>query len=166
MATNASYRVPFRRRREGKTNYRLRGRLLKSGQPRACTRISLRHAYVQLIQYSPEGDRVLVSATSKELEKFGWEFSCPNIPTAYLTGILAAKKASDKDITRAVLDIGLKVPTKGNRAFASLKGLIDGGIEIPHTEDVFPDEERLNGAHLRKDQKELVEAVRKKILEG
>ena len=166
MAVNASYRVPFRRRREGKTNYRLRSRLIKSGLPRACVRSSLRQFYIQLIDYSPSGDKVVVSATSRELEKYGWKHTCPNLPTAYLTGLLAAKKAGDNDISGAVLDIGLAVPSKGNRAFAGLKGMLDGGMDIPHSEEVFPDEERLMGAHLKGERGALVEEVKKKIMEG
>lgn len=166
MAVNASYRVPFRRRREGKTNYRLRGRLIKSGKPRACVRNSLRHSYIQLINYGPQGDRVVVSATSRELEEFGWKHSCPNLPTAYLTGLLAAKKAKEAGITGAVLDIGLKVPSKGNRTFAGLKGLIDGGMDIPHDEEVFPADERLTGSHLGSDVGAQVEDIKKKIMEG
>jgi len=166
MAVNASYRVPFRRRREGKTNYRLRGRLIKGGVPRACVRNSLRHSYIQLIEYRPEGDHILLSATSRELEKFGWTSSCPNIPTAYLTGLLAGKRAVDRSIGGAVLDIGIKVPSRGNRMFAVLKGLIDGGMDIPHSDEVFPSKERLAGAHLAGDMGDKVEGVKKKIMEG
>ncbi|EQD30588.1 50S ribosomal protein L18P, partial [mine drainage metagenome] len=35
MSTGPRYRVAFRRRREGKTDYRARLRLLKSDRPRA-----------------------------------------------------------------------------------------------------------------------------------
>jgi large subunit ribosomal protein L18 len=166
MAVNASYRVPFRRRREGRTNYRLRGRLIKSGKPRACVRNSLRHSYIQLINYGPQGDRVVVSATSRELENYGWQHSSPNVPTAYLTGLLAARKAKAANITEAVLDIGIKMPTKGNRTFAGLKGLIDGGMDIPHGEDILPDDDRLAGAHIGPDVAGKVEEVKKKIMEG
>lgn len=166
MAVNASYRVPFRRRREGKTNYRLRARLIKSGAPRACIRTSLRHTYVQLITYEPQGDRVIASATSKDLEAYGWKHSCPNVPTAYLTGLLAAKRAREKDIDSAVLDIGLRVPTRGNRAFAGLKGLLDGGVDIPHSEEVFPADDRLAGAHLKGGAGAELEQIKKKIMEG
>ncbi|RLI44668.1 50S ribosomal protein L18, partial [Candidatus Bathyarchaeota archaeon] len=38
MATGPRYRVPFRRRREGKTNYRLRRALVLSKQPRLTVR--------------------------------------------------------------------------------------------------------------------------------
>ncbi|MHA2075285.1 MAG: 50S ribosomal protein L18, partial [Candidatus Hodarchaeales archaeon] len=30
----------------------------------------------------------------------------------------------------------------------ALKGIIDSGIDIPHSEKVFPDENRMNGQHI------------------
>ena len=47
-----------------------------------------------------------------------------------------------------MLDIGLAANSKGGRVYAALKGMSDAGLEIPHSEDVYPDEERLNGAHI------------------
>ena len=29
-----------------------------------------------------------------------------------------------------------------------MKGMIDAGLEIPHGEDVLPDEDRINGMHI------------------
>ena len=40
MSTGPRFRVHFRRRREGKTDYRVRLRLLKSGTARAVVRFS------------------------------------------------------------------------------------------------------------------------------
>lgn len=39
---------------------------------------------------------------------------------------------------KAVLDIGLVATTTGNRVFGALKGAIDGGLQIPHSEKRFP----------------------------
>ena len=91
-----TYKMPFRRRREGKTDYRNRLALLKSGKYRLVVRKSLKYITVQIIEYDEVGDRTVVSVSSKQLRTFGWQFSCDNIPAAYLTGILIAKKASDK----------------------------------------------------------------------
>lgn len=33
---------------------------------------------------------------------------------------------------RAYLDVGLTRTTTGNRVFAAMKGVVDGGIEVPH----------------------------------
>lgn len=36
------------------------------------------------------------------------------------------------------LDLGLARATKGNRVFAAMKGAIDGGVNIPHSDSIFP----------------------------
>ena len=51
-------------------------------------------------------------------------------------------------VKKAFLDIGLHIPSKGTRVFAALKGVIDAGIEVPHGEDVFSDENRITGKHI------------------
>ena len=62
--------------------------------------------------------------------------------------MMAAKRAMKAGVSSAVLDIGRITPTPGGRAFATLKGLVDGGLEVPHYEDLFPDEGRINGSHI------------------
>lgn len=42
----------------------------------------------------------------------------------------------------AVLDIGIRRPTVGNRVFGVMKGACDGGINIPHSVKKFPGFER------------------------
>jgi large subunit ribosomal protein L18 len=37
----------------------------------------------------------------------------------------------------------------GGGLFAALKGAVDGGVEVPHGEDVLPSDERVQGAHLK-----------------
>jgi len=39
---------------------------------------------------------------------------------------------------KAVLDIGLVRTTTGNRVFGALKGAVDGGLYIPHSNKRFP----------------------------
>jgi len=142
------YRVPFRRRREGRTDYRRRLSLLRSGRPRAVVRKTNAGVVVQLCEYADRGDRILASAVANELKDLGWTASTGNVPAAYLTGYLAGRRAAAKGVTSAVLDIGRHHPTKGGRVFAVLKGLLDAGIEIPHDAGVIPPENRITGAHL------------------
>jgi large subunit ribosomal protein L18 len=149
MAHSAKYRVPFRRRREGKTNYRLRLKLLLSRKPRLVARKSLNNMVAQLVAYDEKGDKVLVSAHSRELVKMGYKGHCGNIPAAYLTGLLLGKKALKEGYNEAVLDIGLNAATKGAAVFAILKGAVDAGMDIPHSEDILPEEERINGSHVK-----------------
>ncbi len=149
MATGPRYRVPFRRRREGKTNYRSRRALVLSRVPRLVVRLSLKHAIVQVIEAESIGDKVLVSAHSNELSKaYGWLSNRGNIPSAYLTGLLCGFKAMANGVDKAFLDIGLHIPSKGTRIFAALKGAVDAGVEVPHSEDILPDEGRISGKHI------------------
>lgn len=150
MATNPRHRVPFRRRREGKTDYRARLKLLRSGKARLVVRRSLKHTIVQLVAYEESGDRVLASSTTGQLRELGWTFSTGNTPAAYLAGLMAGRRASRAKITEAVLDIGRIRPSKGSKVFAALKGVLDAGIEVPHTDGVLPSEERIRGGHLNK----------------
>ncbi len=166
MVRGPRKRVAFRRRREGRTDYRLRSRLLRSGLPRAVVRASNRSVSVQVMSYDPTGDRVLSSAVSTELRKLGWEKSTSSIPAAYLTGYLAGRRALENGVEEAVLDMGLHVPTKGSRVFASLKGLLDAGLQIPCGEEILPSEERTRGEHIGEDAVKAFEAVMSKMEDG
>jgi len=148
MAKGPSYRLPFRRRREGKTDYKARKALIISKLPRVVTRVSLRHMNVQIIEATPTGDRVIASAKSQELRNYDWKTPCGNLPSAYLTGLLCGVRASGKKVKEAVPDIGLTQPTKGARIFASVKGVVDAGVKVPHSTEKLPSEERLKGQHI------------------
>ncbi|HIP17683.1 MAG TPA: 50S ribosomal protein L18 [Methanothermococcus okinawensis] len=162
MARGAKYRVPFRRRREGKTDYRLRLKLLLSKKPRLVVRKSLNNISAQIIVYDEKGDKVLVSAHTKELVKMGYKGHCGNLPAAYLTGLLLGKKALKEGYKEAILDIGLHGATKGAAVFATLKGAVDAGMEIPHGESILPEESRINGTHI----KEYAELLKKEDSEN
>jgi len=149
MAKGPRYRRPFRRRAEGKTNYHRRMKLLKSKKLRAVIRASNNHIIVQIIQSKIGGDKIIVSAHSKELvSKFGWNANTGNIPAAYLTGFLAGTKAKKQNVQEAILDLGMFLHR--NRVLAAFKGMVQSGIEIPHNEDFFPDniEEIITGSHI------------------
>lgn len=169
MKLSPTYKMPFKRRGEGKTDYKKRLKLLLSKKPRLVVRKSLKYIQAQIVEFSKKGDRVLVSANSKELKKLGWEFACDNLPAAYLTGLLVGKKALEKGIKEAILDSGLYASTKGNRIFAVVKGARDVGLNVPTGEEVLPSEERIKGLHIAgylekfKSMPEKFEEVRKKV---
>jgi len=149
MAKGPRYKVPYRRRREGKTNYRKRLKLLLSRKPRLVVRITNRRIIAQIIEYHPDGDRVLVGVDSTMLARdYGWKGDLNNTPAAYLTGLLVAKKALEKGIKEAILDIGLHTPTRGGRVFAVLRGAVEAGLEVPHSPEVLPDDSRIRGEHI------------------
>ena len=148
MAHGPLYRVAFRRRREGKTDYRSRLALLKSGETRAVVRTTNRNVIVQFVSYDEQGDRVVATAEARELVDLGYKAAGNNTPSAYLTGRLAAQRAKEAGVEASVLDIGRANPHKGGVLFGALKGVVDGGVAIPTGEGVFPAEERLRGEHL------------------
>lgn len=147
MAHGSRYKVAFRRRREGKTDYRARLRLVESGKPRMVVRITNNQIITQIVNFTPYGDKTLVSAHSNELRKIGWLGSSKNTSAAYLVGFLCGKKALKK-INEAVLDIGLKSSKKGARVFAALKGAVDAGLHISHDDLILPGDERIKGEHI------------------
>jgi len=149
MGKGPSYSVPFRRRREGKTDYRSRRALVLSGLPRLVIRGTSKHTITQVIEAKATGDRVVVSANSRELsEKYGWQGSCGNLSAAYLTGLLCGCRAVASGIKEMVLDIGLHTPSRAARVFAALRGAIDTGLVVPHDKGVLPDDSRISGQHI------------------
>ena len=127
-------------------------------------RKSLKHTIVQFIKFDSQGDQILASASSIELRKLGWNMSTSNLPAAYLTGLLAGKRAIANKIESAVLDLGLYTPVKGSKLFASLSGMLDAGIDIPHGKEILPAEERIQGKHISNTMPVEFEKIKNKIL--
>ncbi len=148
MAHGSRYKLAFKRRRDGKTDYRARLNLIGLDKSRLVVRITNQHTIAQIINVKVNGDETVVSAHSNELKNLGWLGSGKNTSAAYLTGFLLGKKALEAGITKAVLDIGLKSSTRGARIFATLKGAVDAGLIVPHGEVVLPAEERIRGEHV------------------
>ena len=148
MAQGTNYKVAFRRRREGNTDYGARIKLVDYEKSRLVVRVSNAHATVQVIDYAPEGDITVASAVSKQLANYGYLGATGNISAFYLTAYLCAKRALAAGVENAILDIGLKSPIKGSKIFAALKGAVDAGLEIPHGDFIFPEDERIRGEHV------------------
>jgi len=148
LAHGSKYKLAFKRRREGKTDYRARKNLIGLDKSRLVVRITNQHTIAQIINVKMDGDETVVSAHSNELKKMGWLGSGKNTSAAYLTGFLVAKKALEAGITAAVLDIGLRSSIKGARIFAALKGAVDAGLKVPHNDIILPADERIRGEHV------------------
>lgn len=148
MAQGSRYKVAFKRRREGKTNYGARLKLIGLDKHRLVVRVTGNHTIAQIVDVQIEGDQTLVSAHSQELKNMGWLASGKNTSAAYLTGYLCGKKAIKEGITEAVLDMGLATSTKGSRVYAVIKGAIDAGLEVPHNDVILPSEDRITGEHI------------------
>jgi large subunit ribosomal protein L18 len=149
MATGPRYKVAFRRRREGRTDYHQRLKLLMSKQARVVARRSLKHMRLQLVIPKPEGDQTMVHADSTELGSYGYTGPTGNTPSAYLTGLLFGYKARKAGYENAVLDMGLQVSSTGCRVYAALKGIVDSGLDVPHNPEIFPGESRIRGEEIK-----------------
>jgi large subunit ribosomal protein L18 len=120
---------------------------------------------VQFIKFEPAGDQVIASASSIELLNMGWNGSTSNLPAAYLTGLLAGKRAVAEKVESAVLDIGLHAPIRGSKVFASLRGMLDAGVDISHGDDILPPDDRIAGKHISESFVKDFEKFKNKILE-
>ncbi|KAG8489521.1 hypothetical protein CXB51_017543 [Gossypium anomalum] len=185
------FQVKFKRRREGKTDYRARIRLInqdknKYNTPkyRLVARFTNKDIVAQIIHASISGDIVLAAAYSHELPHYGLEVGLTNYAAAYCVGLLLARRvlkqlemdteyegnveATGDDFTvepaesrrpfHALLDVGLVRTTTGNRVFGVLKGALDGGVDIPHSEKRF--------AGFNKDSKQLDPEGHRKYIYG
>jgi len=170
------FQVKFKRRREGKTDYYARKRLVvqaknKYNTPkhRMIVRITNTDIIAQIAYARIEGDKIIASAYAHELPQYGVKVGLTNYAACYCTGLLLARRILKKfsldgiyegqkevdgemysveDVEkgpgafRAHLDIGLARTTTGARIFGVMKGAVDGGIEVPHSEKRFPGYDR------------------------
>eukprot|EP00953_Heterococcus_sp_UTEX-ZZ885_P003470 2388-Heterococcus_DN1.PRE.2 len=97
------YQVKFRRRREGKTDYRARKRLIcqdknKYNAPkyRLVVRFSNRYVNCQIAYATIEGDKIMCQSNSRELERYGLKTGLKNYAAAYCTGLLCARRLLQK----------------------------------------------------------------------
>jgi len=97
------FQVKFKRRREGKTDYYARKRLIlqeknKYNTPkyRLVCRISNKTVTCQIVYARIEGDVILASAYSHELPRYGIKVGLTNYAAAYSTGLLLARRLLKK----------------------------------------------------------------------
>lgn len=97
------YQVKYRRRREGKTDYRARRTMVlqdktKYNQPkyRMVVRITNADVITQIVHSKIAGDQVLMAAYSHELPAFGVKVGLTNYAAAYCTGLLLARRTLKK----------------------------------------------------------------------
>jgi large subunit ribosomal protein L5e len=173
------FQVKWRRRREGKTNYRKRRQMItqdknKYNTPkyRLVVRRTNRDIIAQIVLARIQGDYVVASAYAHQLVLHGALVGLTNYAAAYATGLLLARRVLTKfglakkyegvvnptgelyNIEavkgarrpfKAFLDTGLARTTTGARIFGVLKGAVDGGINVPHSEKRFPGFNREKG---------------------
>jgi len=174
-AYHKRYQVKYRRRREGKTDYQARKRLVvqdknkyNSPKYRLVVRCTNKDVVCQIMHSKITGDVCMCAAYSHELPKFGVDVGLTNYAACYCTGLLCARRllkklgldepyegqtevdgemynVEEEDGPRpftCVLDVGLTRTTTGAKVFGALKGAVDGGLLIPHSEKRFPGYDR------------------------
>jgi large subunit ribosomal protein L18 len=141
-----TYIHTLKRIRDDKTNYRRRAALLIGRHSFVTVKVSDQNVAAQVLKPTSTGDLVLASAHSRELEKQGWKGGLNNLPACYLTGLLVANKALEKGVKNAVLYIGKDHFT--SRVAACMKGILDGGVSMPVSEESLPEQGRITGQHI------------------
>lgn len=150
-----------RRRYEGKTDYKARFYLLKSGKARVVFRKTNRFLQAQIVTSDIAQDKVIITVSSKDLLQHGWpeklSGSLKSLPAAYLMGCLLAKKTKIKS---GVLDIGLLSHVPKSRIYAFVKGMKDSGFDIPVNDDVLPTDEMMNN---KEETAKLIKQIKEKL---
>jgi len=102
-AYHSRFQTPFRRRREGKTDYYQRKRLVtqhkakyNSPKYRLVVRFTNKDIICQIVSSQITGDIVLTAAYSHELPRYGISHGLTNWSAAYATGLLVARRALQK----------------------------------------------------------------------
>jgi len=157
-----------RRRREYKTDYAKRIKLLKSEKPRIVFRKTNKYIIAQYVESEEARDKIIIGISSKILLKHGWPLeskgSLKSIPASYLTGYLMGKTIKEKKLKTPIVDFGMLKTLHKTSPHAFLKGLLESGIEIKTQEKTFPEESRIKGENLKK--KIDVQEIKSKIDKG
>ena len=134
-----------RRRAEGRTDYKARFGMVKSGMPRVVVRKTNRYILGQVVKSKEAQDFVIVNTSSKDLMGKGWPSdkvgSLKNRVAAYLTGYNLGKLALSKKISEGILDIGMHRNIQKSRMFSFLKGVIDSGFKVQHSKEALPSDD-------------------------
>jgi len=166
------FQVKNRRRREGKTDFRARRKMVRQDKNkfnnkkyRLVVRFTNKRVICQIMYATIRGDMIVSQANSSELTKYGVPCGHKNYAAAYCTGLLVARRTlkkfgldetfkgkeeldgedyhvedeeNDQRPFKCILDVGLQTTAVGHRMWGALKGAVDGGLHIPHTNKKFP----------------------------
>ncbi|KAE8694866.1 60S ribosomal protein L5-1 [Hibiscus syriacus] len=190
------FQVPFKRRREGKTDYRARIRLINQDKNKYNTpkyrfvvRFSNKDITAQIVSVNilVTWFLLLLTHTSFHVMVLKWvlQTMLQLIALGCFWGALSLRclkwmmniramgeglnvEATGEDYSveptdtrkpfRALLDVGLIRTTTGNNVFGALKGALDAGLDIPHSDKRF--------AGFSKDNKQLDAEVHRKYIYG
>lgn len=156
-----------KRRKQNRTDYGRRVKLLKSKKPRIVFRKTNRYIIAQYVTSKEAQDKISLGVSSKHLTKHGWpekfKGSLKSIPASYLTGYLIGKQIIKKKLETPIMDIGMIRAIHKTKIYSFAKGLIDSGINIKHDEKIFPSEESIQGKNLKEDFSTIFNEIKSKI---
>jgi large subunit ribosomal protein L18 len=160
-------KVDKRRRREGKTDYATRFKLLRSEMPRIVFRKTDRYIIAQYVTSKAAQDKIEIGLTSKNLLSYGWpkefEGSLKSVTASYLTGFLLGKEIIKGKLETPIVDFGMLRTIAKSKLFAFLKGIIDAGIKIECPKESFPEDDRISGKNLKSDFSKTFKEIKLKI---
>jgi len=146
-------RTQKRRRKENKTDYLKRLKLLKGEKPRIVFRKTNKFIISEYIVSKEAQDKVIIGFDSRKLNDYGWpknaQGSLKSITASYLIGYLIGKAIIKQNLEMPILDTGMNRAIHKNKIYAFIKGLIEAGIKINCKKEFFPEESRINGQHLK-----------------
>eukprot|EP00897_Mesotaenium_endlicherianum_P005889 jgi/Mesen1/5328/ME000266S04520 len=156
-AGKTDYRARLRLVTQDKNKY-------NSPKYRFVVRFTRKDIIAQITYATLAGDVVVSAAYAHELPRYGLKVGLTNYAAAYCVGLLLARRTltkyglaeeyegatevsgedynveagEGKQPFKALLDVGLVRTTTGNRVFGALKGALDGGLDVPHSDKRFP----------------------------
>jgi len=138
------FQVKFRRRREAKTDYRARKRLITQDKNKYSTpkyrlvvRFTNKDIIAQIFSADLDHDVCLSAAYAHELKRYGLKVGYTNYAAAYATGLLLARRVNEKfglselyegqkDVTGEAYDVNEDADPEGRAPF---KALLDVGLK-------------------------------------
>jgi len=143
-----------KRRKNHKTNYLKRFKLLKGGLPRIVFRKTNRYLIAQYVVSKEAQDSVKIGLNSKKLLNYGWpkenKGGLKSISASYLLGLLMGYKITKEKLKPPIMDFGLYRVLPKTKMHSFIKGLIDSGVKIKHKEEHIPSEEKIKGQNTKK----------------
>jgi len=138
------FQVKFRRRREAKTDYRARKRLItqdkckyQTPKYRLVIRFTNRDIIAQIFSSDLDHDVCVAACYSHELKRYGLKVGFTNYAASYATGLLLARRVNEKfglselfegqtDVTGELYDVNEDADLEGRAPF---KALLDVGLK-------------------------------------
>ncbi|PRT53308.1 60S ribosomal protein L5 [Wickerhamiella sorbophila] len=137
-AYHSRFQTPFRRRREGKTDYYARKRLVtqhkakyNSPKYRLVVRFTQKDIVAQIVSSQITGDVVLAAAYAHELPRYGVKHGLTNWSSAYAVGLLIARRVLQK--------LGLDETYQGDEEHSGEFSLTEAVEDGPRPFKVFLD---------------------------